>query len=98
MKKFTFKTEHPTGRYRSFEKDLHIVKYNKVEVGTISDDKPCHVKLRVIKGDILEDGNVNCEWKWVTLKKDFSSVQEAKDFLNQHVEEIHAKVRLVTTD
>jgi hypothetical protein len=87
MKKFTFKTEKPTGRYKSFYNVTHHVKYNKVEIGTI-DDKTFKIRLRVIKQNILEDGNPNCSWKWITLKKESASINEAKQFLNDNIAKI----------
>jgi hypothetical protein len=33
-----------------------------------------------------EKGNSNCLWKWIRLKKESTSLQEAKDFLNANVE------------
>jgi hypothetical protein len=82
--KFTFKTEKSTGRYRTFHSDYHYVKLNKCVVGNISDEEPFKIHLMVIKNDVMEDGNKNCTWKWITLKKESSSLQEAKDFLNKH--------------
>lgn len=95
MKKFTFKTNKPTGRFRCFGTASHTIKYNKIDVGRIV-DKEWKVKFMVVKSDILEDGNPNCKWKWITLKKEFTSLDEAKIFLNDHVTEILAKFNLVT--
>lgn len=91
---FTFKTEKPTGKWRSFNPETHHIKLNKIEVGTINgqgrfnDSPPFKIRLQVKKKDINEDGNPNCRWKWIILKKDSQTLQEAKDFLNQHFKEI----------
>ena len=88
MKKFTFKTHHPTGRYRSFDHDYHDIKYNKVVVGSIANELPHKISLQVMKDDIMEDGSPNCKWKWIKLKKEFTSVEEAKKFLNDNVDAV----------
>jgi len=66
--KFTFKTERPTGRYRSFYSSNHIIKLKKIPVGMIYpsglDSPPFSIHLQVIKKDLMEDGNKNCEWRW----------------------------------
>jgi hypothetical protein len=36
------------------------------------------VYFMVIKKDILEDGNLNCEWKTVSAKKKFSTEEDAR--------------------
>ena len=77
---FTFKTEKPTGRYRSFENPVHRVKLKKIEIGTISPNPPHKIRLRVMK---TEPDNSPCAWKWVYLKKESTSLQEAKEFLNE---------------
>ena len=41
--------------------------------------------LQVIKVDINEDGCPNCPWKWITLKKESTSIDEAKAFLNEQI-------------
>lgn len=92
--KFTFKTTKATGRYRSFFKDTHAIKLNKVEVGSI-DDKTWRIRLMVIKTDMNEDGNPNCDWGWVVLKKESKSLQEAKDWLNEKFSAITDKYQLV---
>lgn len=93
--KFTFKTEKTgSGRYASFFPDLHHIKFNKVKVGTIGDAPPHRIRLTVKKKDINEDGNPNCEWKWIRLKGEFQSLQEAKDFLNKYLNEINEQYEL----
>jgi hypothetical protein len=42
----------------------------------------------IIKNNIMEDNNPNCEWRWLTLKKKSDSLQEAKDWLNENIEVI----------
>ena len=91
--KFTFKTEHPTGRYRSFYPSHHYIKFLKKEVGKISDEDYA-IRFMVIKDDILEDGNPNCDWKWIKLKKESSSLQEAKEWLNQNIELLFKKYKI----
>lgn len=81
--KFTFKTIKPTGRYKSFESESYQIKLKGFEVGTIESEKPHRIRLMVIKDDINSDGNPNCTWKWITLDKSFSNVQEAKSYLNK---------------
>ncbi len=96
FKKFTFKTEKPTGSYRSFFPNLHYIKWNKKEVGDIDDKNPHTIRLKVYKSDINEDGNPNCLWKWIKFKKQFESVQDAKEWLNspEILEAIQTKFRL----
>lgn len=92
--KFTFKTIKPTGRWRAFDNTYHYVKLKNKTVGTINNDKPHKIRLQVIKSDINEDGIPNCIWKWVTLKKESDSVEEAKLFLNRFIETILEKYSL----
>jgi hypothetical protein len=89
MKKlrFTFKTTHPTGSYRSFYDPYHTIKFKKQTVGTI-DHKTNKISLMVVKTDTITDNNPNCEWKSITLAVKPKSLQEAKDFLNENVDRI----------
>lgn len=96
--KFTFKTERSTGRYGSFYPDSHYIKLKKQAVGSITDGVPFKIRLQVTKVDINEDGNPNCSWKWITLKKESQTLQEAKDFLNQNIELILKKYKLHMED
>lgn len=95
FKKFTFRTEKSKGRYYSFyNATTHYIKLDKKVVGWINDEPPYKIRLSVIKQDILEDGHPNCPWKWITLKAQFSSLQEAKTFLNDNRETIQSKYPL----
>jgi hypothetical protein len=84
MKKFTFKTEKPTGSWRSFYPDIIHIKYNKIEVGNIGSEKPHRISLQVYKKDIMQDNNPNCEWRWAHFKKEFESVDSAKQWINDN--------------
>lgn len=92
--KFTFKTTKPTGKYKSFGTSIHDIKLNKKIVGTIRDSEPYYVSFMVVKKDINEDKNINCSWKWIRLKKEFSSLEEAKDFINFRIIDILEKYNL----
>lgn len=94
MKKFTFKTTKPIGRYRSFSKPYHEIKLNKQAVGLIDADEPHKISLKVVKADINEDGNPNCAWKWLRLKKESKSLQEAKDYLIENQEVIMSQRKI----
>lgn len=48
----------------------------------------------IIKSDILEDGNANCDWKWITLNRNFTSLDEAKIWLNENINLILGKWKL----
>ena len=92
--KFTFKTEKSTGSYRGFYPDTHHIKLNKVEVGTIDPIEPFKISLQVVKKDIMEDGNPNCPWRWITLKKESKTLEEAKAFLNTRFSSIMEKYNI----
>ncbi len=95
--KFTFKTENPTGRYRSFFSKSHDIKIKKKKCGSIV-DRTWKIRLMVLKDDIMEDGNANCEWKWITLKKESASLQEAKEWLNKNFVSLNEKYKIVGLD
>lgn len=92
--KFTFKTEKPTGTYRSFYPSAHYIKLKGKQVGSITDKEHYKIRLKVVKKDVLEDGDPNCTWKWITLTKESQSLQEAKDFLNENIDSILTKYNL----
>jgi len=92
--KFTFKTIKPVGRYSAFDIDEIQIKLNKKEVGEISPEKPFEIRLAVEKTETVTDNNPNCEWKWISLKKKSETLEEAKIFLNEHIESIMNKYTL----
>lgn len=91
--RLTFKTEEPKGKYRAFHDTIHYIKIDGVEVGTIGHNEPHKIRLKAVKDDAAQ-GNPNCSWKWVVLKKDFTTLQEAKDFLKINFEKILKKVTI----
>jgi hypothetical protein len=92
--KFSFKTERATGSYAWLHKPDYHVLLNKNLVGSIDPEKPHHIRLMVMKADILENGNPNCPWKWITLKHESESVAEAKIFLNEGIDTILTKYKI----
>ena len=92
--KFTFKTTKPKGPYASFFPTQHDIKLNKIEVGFIEDKAPFKIKLKVIKADIMEDGNKNCSWKWITLSKQSTTLDESKTFLQENTTKILEKYNI----
>lgn len=102
-KKFTFKTEKDTGRYRAFYAHTHYIKFNKKDVGQIYsldgyNGGPFKIQLRVIKKDIMEDGNPNCIWRNIILKKELATLPEAKEWLNANIDLILSKYELHMKD
>jgi len=95
---FTFKTNKPTGRYKSFFKATYDIKLKGKVVGAITSKAPHRIRLEIIKKDIMEDKNPNCLWKWTTLKKEFNSVDEAKAFLKENYERIVNQLNLYQGD
>lgn len=93
---FTFKTERSTGRYAAFYPDSHYIKLKGKQVGTIGDKAPYKIRLMVYKADKNEDGNPNCDWKWITLKKESESLNAAKEFLKSAYDSIVEKYKLHT--
>ena len=89
--KFTFKTHKPTGRYRSFFKPDHSIKLNKCECGTIGHEPPHRIRLQIVKDHEHKDNNPNCPWMWITLSHQSKSVEDAKIFLNEHIDAIMGK-------
>jgi hypothetical protein len=89
--RFTFKKNQSTGRYASFDDPSYDIKFNKKRVGNISLEKshtigPYRVMLMINKKDINEDGNPNCEWRWITFSKRFETIEDAKKWLNDRVD------------
>ena len=98
MKKFTFKIIKPTGKWKSFESDIILIKLNKKECGYIEPDEPHKVRLMVVKNNINEDGNPNCIWKWITFKSEFKTIEDAKSFLNENFITITSKFNIFLSE
>ena len=96
--KFTFKTTGATGKFRSFSLPIIDIKLNKKLIGSILPETPYLVSFMVNKQDIYEDNNSNCAWKWVRLKKEFRSIDEAKEFINNNIDKILEKFDLHCLD
>lgn len=96
--KFTFSTKKPTGRWKSFEKPYHKIKFNGKEVGSIDDDEHHKIRLMVYKKDIMEDKNPNCKWRWITLKRESPLLEDAQRFLESAIDIIVEKYDLRTMD
>ena len=94
MAKFTFKTDKPTGQWKWLDSNTNHIKLNGNPVGEIEDSNPVKIRLMIIKSDILEDGNANCDWKWITLNRNFTSLDEAKIWLNENINLILGKWKL----
>jgi len=95
---FTIKTTRPTGKYKSFYSNLHEVKLKGKVVGSIEDNSTFTIRLMVMKKDIMEDKNPNCEWKWIALKNEFASLNDAKLFLKENYKEITRLFKLKMLD
>ncbi len=88
-KKFTFKTENPVGRQKSFDKPTYYIKLDKKQVGIIYEKESKQIiRLQVTKTEIITDNNPNCPQKQITLKAQHNSLDEAKVFLNTHINTI----------
>lgn len=93
-KKFTFKTERPTGKYKSFFDTYILIKLDGKIVGFFSGGESKTIGFHVVKDDILEDNNPNCVWMNKFIKKPSTDIQEVKEFLNNHFQEIINKFNL----
>lgn len=98
----TFK-KHPRATGRAAvgypHQDVDI-KWNKKVIGYIhaptwqDKDNKWAIRLSTKKQDILEDGNANCTWKWVFLKTEFNSEEDARDYLKRNIGEIMKKYNM----
>jgi hypothetical protein len=94
MKKFTFKVHRPTGRYRSFSNSYTDIKFKGNVCGSIAkkdikDTYVYKVKFQIIKDDINSDGNPNCIWRWITLAKEFSTEDQAREWVNKILTQLY---------
>lgn len=87
MAKFTTKQYLPTGRYRSFYHIYAELKYGgkvcgSVEEGSGAGEQEWEVRFMVHRPLNFVTKESPCKWKWVKLKKKFSSIADAKSWLN----------------
>lgn len=86
--KFTFKKfEKETGLRAVGAARGCYIKLNKKEVGNISNngwrgDGKFRITLTV------KDEGEKCGWKWIKLKATFDSEDEARQFLNENIDEL----------
>lgn len=83
MPKFTFKTEKSTGAWGSFYPDTIHVKLYGYEVGYIDDTSPHKIRLQVKRNSEEITKESPSPFKWIKLKKEFSSIAEAKEHINK---------------
>ena len=73
------------------------IKINKKIVGQIlppswnSNNKGWQVMLMIVKKDIMEDGNKNCVWRYITFKKEFEKEELARIWLKDNIDGIMEK-------
>ncbi len=97
-KNFTFKTNKPTGKFAWTDNPNHYIKLEGKQIGSIDHETPHKIKLMVFKKDINEDGNPNCSWKWISLKHQSSSLDDAKKYLNDNFDAIIKQFSLRKSD
>lgn len=100
MKTFTFKKiSRSKGLAGVAEagKEYYDIKLDGVEVGIFGRNNSfnaINIRFKIVKKDIMEDGNPNCIWKWITLKYKPISIEEAKRFLKAFNKEIQIEYKL----
>ena len=76
--------------YKEFIGDTHHIKFHTKRCGVFHklDNGLWEVQLMVMKENLHEDGNPNCNWRWVNLKQKHDSLQDAKLWLNSNIEQV----------
>jgi len=96
--KFTFKKVISTGRYRSFEREQHVIKLNRKEVGRIYEEQyPKDYNHRYAITLAVEKERTDDEpadFRWILLKARFATAQDARDFLSRNCGALNDKYRL----
>lgn len=87
---FTFKTNRATGQYASFYGDTHDIKIKRKVCGEIV-DRDWRVRLMVKKEPTEQDP---APFFWITFKYKGSSLNDVKEFLNEHFDTICMKYDL----
>ena len=76
-----------------FEEQTHTCEFceNEYTIATSDAWDTTHswkVRFSVVKKDIGEDGNLNCDWKWIKLKKEFETEPEAREAVKKALPKI----------
>lgn len=70
------------------------IKLDKKRIGTIYapnwQQGKWEVSFAIKKKDIMEDGNPNCEWRWVNFKENFYTDFLAKEFVKEMFDKINS--------
>lgn len=82
--RITIKANRPTGRFKSFYDSYIDIKCDGEIIGSIENEVPHKIRLHAIKKDINEDGNLNCKWRWKTVKASFNNIAEVKKYVNDN--------------
>jgi len=95
--KFTFKTERSTGKWRSFHPDTYKIKLKGLECGSISEHSSIGLSNNPERNGLFEISfSIKREkteqnpapFRNVTLKRTFTTVDEAKEFLVEGTERL----------
>jgi hypothetical protein len=93
MKKFTFKINKETGRYRSFYPDQCDIKLNKMVVGSISKSREHDYTIGLmVKKEVTEKDPA--PFKWIFFNREFKTINDAKIALQEQAEKIFTKFDL----
>jgi len=91
---FTFKDQHPTGRYRSFEHMYSEIKFKKKQCGTINElggFNNWSISFMIKKEPTIAQP---APFKHVTLKYKPNSLAEAKEWLKERTQLIQNQLDL----
>lgn len=102
--KFTFK-KNPASGLAQVAKPYGYgtdVKLRGKTVGTIrppnaqalSQDWRAAVMVEKSSPGVPDDGNPNCSWRWITFRTQFSSEEQAREWLRAHAAEIVSRYAL----
>jgi len=83
---FTYKKENPEGRYRCFHATTYNIKLKRKKIGFFFENhgNPIKIYFSIEKDETHNDGNPNCSWMNIHLKKEFKTVEEVKEFLKEN--------------
>lgn len=96
--KFTFKKDLPVGRYKSFELEYHIIKYQKIEVGVIQEldltrygridtsgnDGKFEIRFQVCRKPVEITAQSPAPFKWITIKQKFDTADLARQWVREN--------------